>query len=151
VSNASGALFSVAIVSIGIWLEKARKKRAKSKQLAIKQQHIQEYSPILSDDRLPTIAKNGFALVDIAKSACTMDYINPLPSISEKNALAISDMVKLKFLNQEDEVERLWVEILHSQKGIFKGRVANDSILFSELGSGEEIWFHANHIFEIQG
>ena len=149
-ANFFGLLFTIAIIAIGLWIEKNRKKRIERKQLSVREYYLRQYKPIAFDDRLPTLAKQGFALVDIAESAAGIDYINPLPTRAEKDNLTIGDLVKLKFVDNENNVERMWVEITERQGDLFKAEFANDSILFASLDHGDEVWFHANHVFETQ-
>jgi hypothetical protein len=151
IGNIAGVIFSATIVAIGFWLEHAKKKRAASEQRVIRQQHIQAYRPITFDSRLPTLSKDGFELVDIADLARSIDYINPLPTMAEKSRLSPGDLVKLQFIDGEDDVERMWVEVVARQDDLFRGILCNDSILSDRPQSGGDVWFHANHIFEIHG
>ncbi|KXX66931.1 DUF2314 domain-containing protein [Flammeovirga sp. SJP92] len=109
-----------------------------------------EYIEIEQDTRLPTFDKDDFELVDISKSATEMIYDNPIPTEIEKNRVETNDYVKLKFLDQDQEVERMWVKVLEKNGRIFKGLLKNDSYSTDDLKVDKEIWFHSNHIFEIE-
>ncbi len=120
------------------------------KELKILEKYKAEYTKILHDDRLPTFEKDGFELVDIAKSATEMVYDHPIPSRIEKEQVDKGKMVKLKVITQENEIERMWVEVVEKDGNILKGILKNDSLFNNELFIEKEIWFHINHIFEIE-
>jgi uncharacterized protein YegJ (DUF2314 family) len=53
-------------------------------------------------------------------------------------------------IEEEDgiETERMWVQVTGEKDGLFSGTLDNDP--FNEiLKAGQLIWFHANHVFEI--
>jgi hypothetical protein len=151
IANIVSSIFSISVIAIGIWIDRFRKKQEEKKRLSTRQHHIQQYRPITFDDRLPTLSKNNFELIDIAESAGSINYINPLPTLAEKNDLVVGDLVKLKFMDKEKDIERMWVEIVNRQGDLFEGIITNGSIIFPRLDNNGEIWFHANHIFEIHG
>ncbi len=119
------------------------------KELKILEKYKAEYSEIKFDLRLPTFEKNGVELIDICKSATEMIYEHPIRTKKEKEEIKKGDYVKLKFMDKENDVERIWVEIVEKDRSLLKGILRNDSFSNNDLVSGKEFWLHYNHIFEI--
>jgi hypothetical protein len=120
------------------------------KELKILERYKAEYVEMGFDSRIPTFEKDGFELIDIAKTATEVIYDNPIPTKQEKELVKKNHYVKLKFQDKEYNVERMWVEIAEKDGDIFKGILKNDSLSDNELVSEKELWFHSNHIFEIE-
>lgn len=120
----------------------------KQSKLLVPESHKRKYIPVPKDNRLPTHKKNGFSLEDVARSASEMIYNRPLPTPEEKSELKSGDLVKLNFIDEEHEVERMWVEIISFENGLFQGELRNDTYDGKELNYGKKIWFHSNHIFD---
>ncbi|TYP74396.1 hypothetical protein BD809_104216 [Aquimarina intermedia] len=108
------------------------------------------YVEIAFDARLPTFEKDKFELVDIAKTATEIIYDHPIPTKQEKERVGTKRFVKLKFLDKNFDVERIWVEITERDGKLFKGMLRNESLSNDALQSEKEFWFHSNHIFQIR-
>lgn len=89
--------------------------------------------------------------MDIAKSATELIYGFPIPTKSQRKNLKTGDLVKLKFLIEEEgetEIERIWVKVTGEKDGLFSAKLDNDP--FNEiLKNVQHIWFHPNHVFQI--
>lgn len=120
-----------------------------NKELLILEQYKQKYVAAPEDNRLPTIKKDGYTLEDIALLATGMIFTHPLPDDAAKAALKPGDLVKLKFIDCDNDVERMWVKVNGLHNGLFYGELQNNSTSIADLESGSNIWFHYNHIFEI--
>ncbi len=120
------------------------------KELKTLEKYKAEYTEIEFDSRLPSFKNNGFELVDIARSATEMIYDNPIPNQREKENIENGDDVKLKFMDKDQNVERMWVEVAERDRNVFKGILKNDSFSIHNLVNEKEVWFHSNHIFEIR-
>jgi hypothetical protein len=121
------------------------------KEKKILEKNKQEYEPVKPDNRLATMENHHWELEDIAKSATEIIYDSPLPTKSQTRNLKTGDLVKLTFVIDEDgetEVERMWVKVTGKKDGLFCGELDNDP--FNEiLKAGQLIWFHPNHVLEI--
>lgn len=150
----------VVLVIVFFYLRKENRKQKKyfgekvepdRKEKKILEKYKQEYEPIGADARLATLDKDKWELEDIAKSATEIIYDAPIPTKSQRQNLKAGDVVKLKFIVEEDgetEVERMWVKVTGKKDGLFSGELDNDP--FNEiLKAGQEIWFHPNHVFQI--
>lgn len=115
------------------------------------EKYRQEYEPIKEDKRLANLEEEKWELEDIAKSATEVIYDSPIPTKSQRQNLKTGDLVKLKFVIDEDgeaTIERIWVKVTGEKDGLFSGELDNDP--FSEiLKPGQLIWFHPNHVFQI--
>ena len=127
-----------------------RKVALTKKELKILEKYKAEYIEIKPDSRLPSYKKEGFELVDIAKSATEMIYDNPIPTLIQKEKIKIGDLVKLKFIYEDNDIERMWIEVIEKEGLLFKALLRNDSFFNNELVYEKELWFHINHIFEIE-
>jgi hypothetical protein len=127
------------------------KTKLNRKEKKILEQNKQDYEPIRKDKRLAKLETEKWELEDIAKSATEIIYDSPLPTKSQTQNLKTGDLVKLKFLIEEDGetgIERMWIRITGQKDGLYCGELDNDP--FNELlKPGEVIWFHPNHVFEI--
>lgn len=155
--NIGGFLIVLAIVFY--FLKKEKRKQDKyfgkdvsltKKEIKIIEKYKAEYQIIQEDERLPTIKKDKFILEDVSKLATEEVFENPIPTKNEKGNLKRGDLVKLIFLDKENFGERMWVEFIEKEGGLLKGYLRNDSFDSNEnLISDSKIWFHPNHIFEI--
>lgn len=127
-----------------------RKAKLTKQEQATLQKYKDAYYPILPDSRLPTLDKDGFALEDIAKSATLILYKAPIPTETEKSKLKEGDFVKLIFIDESADAERIWVEIAGRSGLLFRALVRNDSFDLPAAHNDSELWFHPNHIFAIQ-
>ncbi|MBK7681883.1 MAG: DUF2314 domain-containing protein [Bacteroidetes bacterium] len=107
------------------------------------------YKAVPNDKRLPNIKRNKFELEDIALTATAMIYDNSIPTTEEKEKIKIGDLVKLLFTDKGGSVERMWVEVLEKENDIFKGLLRNNAIEISDLNEGKVLYFHSNHIYDI--
>ena len=119
------------------------------KELKIIKNYKAEYEIIKKDKRFPTIKKDKFILDDISKLATEIVFDFPIPTKIEKGNLINGDLVKLVFLDKENFGERMWVEFIEKENGLLKGLLRNDALENVELNYDKIIWFHPNHIFEI--
>jgi hypothetical protein len=108
------------------------------------------YKPIPADKRLPTLNRDGFRLDDVAWSATQIIFDSPIPDKKEINNLRQGDLVKLKFVDKDGEVERMWVEYRDREGEFLQGELRNDAYGNAELAHGKTVYFHANHVFQIQ-
>lgn len=109
-----------------------------------------EYEAIQHDERLPNFDRDGFELMDIAKSACEILYDSPIPTIREKLAVHKGTMVKLIVVNRVNDVERMWVEVDEREGMMFRAVLQNDGYFKKKLKGDKPMWFHSNHIFAIE-
>jgi hypothetical protein len=107
------------------------------------------YRPIKSDNRLPIFNRDKFELEDIAFTATQMVFNEPIPTIKEIESLKTGDLVKLLFKDKDEDVERMWVEIENIEGEYFNGVLRNDAVGSGLLTDGKKIFFHRNHIFDI--
>jgi hypothetical protein len=119
------------------------------KEMKIVENYKAEYETIKNDKRLPTIKKDNFTLDDISKLATEIIFDNPLPNKLDKENLVNGDLVKLVFLDKDNFGERMWVEFIEKDNGLLKGLLRNDALENEDLSYDKIIWFHPNHIFEI--
>ncbi len=121
------------------------------KEKRILEKYKRAYEPIATDERLPQLERDGWTLEDVAYSATEIVYDNPIPAKESREGLNPGDLVKLKFLFDEDgetEVERMWVKVIEKRDGLFRGELDHDP--FNEiLKAGHPVWFHPNHVFQI--
>ncbi|HEY9049254.1 MAG TPA: DUF2314 domain-containing protein [Ohtaekwangia sp.] len=108
------------------------------------------YKSLPNDSRFPAIKRNGYELEDIAYTATQMIYDNPIPARDEIEEIEQGDLVKLLFVDDEGYVERMWVEVQEKDGEIYKGLLRNDAFEFEGLKDGETIYFHSNHIYDIE-
>ncbi len=150
--------FSVVGVILFFYLKKEKRKTdkylGKKVKLTRKEQSIldsyrKNYEPVPDDTRYASIDKDGYELIDVAMEATEVLYDNPLPTKKERSELKEGDHVKLKFMDPEGDVERMWVEVEKVEPGIFKGRLRNDSMDSEALREDKVVWFHPNHVFLI--
>ena len=150
----------IVLVIVFFYLRKENRKEKKyfgkhvepnRKEKKILEKYKQEYEPIPNDNRLATLAKNKWELEDIAKSATEIIYDSPIPTKLQRKSLKTGDLVKLKFTIDEEgqlETERMWINVTGEKDGLFCGELDNDP--FTEnLKIGQLIWFHPNHVFQI--
>ena len=151
------------IVALGVAFYFLRREHRKSKayfgekveptrqEKKILEKYRQEYEPIAPDSRLADLEKDKWELEDIAKSATEIVYTSPIPSRQQRENLKAGDLVKLKFIVEEDgetEVERMWVKVTGKADGLYSAELDNDP--FNDiLKAGQPLWFHANHVFEV--
>ncbi len=121
------------------------------KEKKLLEKYRQEYEPLQPDVRLSTIKKNKWELEDIAKSATEMIYDSPIPSKALRTNLRTGDLVKLVFMtNQKDEMaERMWIKVMGQKDGLYFGELHNEPLGITGLAPGQLIWFHPNHVFNI--
>ena len=123
-----------------------------AKEKKILEKYRREYQPIKPDKRLSSLENNKWELEDIAKTATEIIYDSPIPGKAEKDSLKPGDSVKLKFMIEEEgemEVERMWIRVKGEKDGLYFGELDNEPFGSTELIEGQTVWFHANHIFEI--
>jgi hypothetical protein len=119
------------------------------KEQAILDIYKSNYRPIPNDKRLPNIKRDRFELEDIALTATEVIYDNPIPTTEEIKKITNGDLIKLLFTDKDDNVERMWVEVLEIEDNIFKGLLRNDAIELDDLSEGKILYFHSNNIYEI--
>ena len=120
------------------------------KENKIIQKYKDEYELITKDKRLPTLKKDKFILDDVSKLATEMIFDFPIPTKKEKESLIKGDLVKLIFLDKDNFGERMWVEFIEIDDGLLKGLLKNDALDNDDLIYDKVIWFHPNHILEIE-
>lgn len=116
---------------------------AEKAQLA---RYTSQYQPVAPDPRLPALPHDGWEFVDIAFSATEMVYEAPLPSADELHALQAGDLLQVKVIDQEGDVQRLWVEYHQADHPLLQGTLQNDPFDLPTLRAEQPIWFHPNHI-----
>ena len=126
-----------------------KQRKYNKKEKAILNHFKSIYKPIPNDKRLPNIKRDKFELEDIFLTATEIIYDNPIPTTEQKEKIKIGDLVKLLFTDKDGYVERMWVEVLEKEHDIFKGLLRNDAIEFDDLNEGKTLYFHSNHIYEI--
>jgi hypothetical protein len=126
-----------------------KKRKLTKKEQAILDHHKSLYKAVPNDKRLPNIKRDKFELEDIALTATEMIYDNPIPTTEEIEKIKIGNLVKLLFTDKNGYVERMWVEVLEKETDIFKGLLRNDTIEFGDLNEGKFLYFHSNHIYDI--
>jgi hypothetical protein len=121
------------------------------KEKNILEKYLQEYEPVKPDSRLATIKKNKWELDDIAKRATEIIFDSPIPGKVLRTDLRAGDLVKLIFISdQEDEMaERMWVKVMGEKDGLYFGELDNEPFGTTALIHSQVIWFHANHVFDI--
>lgn len=119
------------------------------KELKIIEKYKAEYEIIKKDSRLPNYRKDNYILEDISKLATEIVFDYPIPTKQEKENLTKGDLVKLVFLDKENFAERMWVEFIEKENGLLKGILSNDALENEFLKYGKKLYFHPNHIFEI--
>jgi len=108
------------------------------------------YVGIKKDDRLPNLKRDKFRLDDIAKNATQFVYDYPIHEKVDIDKLKKGDYVKLIFIDATGIGERIWVIYDRFENGLHVGMLANDFFEEKhELTSGKVIYFHSNHIFQI--
>ncbi|MBC7487561.1 MAG: hypothetical protein H7282_12490 [Cytophagaceae bacterium] len=107
------------------------------------------YTPLPADDRLPVIARDGYVLEDIAKTATDILYQGPIPTKEEIQALKKGDLIKLIFVDEEGYAERMWVTYEGIETDLHKGILDNDAFELEGLTSGKILYFHSNHVYQI--
>lgn len=154
--NIIGILIVIAIVIYFLKKEKEKDDKYFGKEIKLtkKEQKIiekykSEYEKIRKDVRLPNLKRDKFILEDISKLATEIIFDNPIPTKEEKENLIKGDLVKLVFLDKENFGERMWVEFTEKENGLLKGILSNDAFENEFLKYGEKLYFHPNHIFEI--
>jgi hypothetical protein len=150
---------TVVLVIVVYYLRKEKRKEDKyfnkpvkltKKEKQILAEAKAKYKHVEPDPRLPTLKKDGWELEDLTKTATEIIFDQPLPSEENKAMLSIGDLVKLRFVDEEGDVERMWVEVNHIDGAMIQGILRNDSFDLKELVEGKQIWFHRNHIQEIE-
>lgn len=126
-----------------------KQRKYDKKEKAILDHYKSTYTPIPNDKRLPNIKRDKFELEDILLTATEMVYDNPIPTTEQKEKIKLGDLVKLLFTDKDGYVERMWVEVLEVENDIYKGLLRNDAIEFDNLNDGKILYFHSNHIYEI--
>lgn len=111
--------------------------------------HKAIYRPIKTDSRLPNLRRDKFELEDVALTATEIVFENPLPTQDVITSLRKEHLVKLLFRDNDGDVERMWTEITEVEDEIFKGVLQNDALSLDGLTSGTIVYFHRNHIFDI--
>ncbi len=119
------------------------------KEQSILDSYKKVYKPIPNDKKFPTIQRDGFELEDIQLSATQIIYDNPIPTREEIEKVKKGDFVKLLFTDNDGYVERMWVEVLECGNNMFKGVLRNDAFELENLTDGVIIYFHTNHVYEI--
>lgn len=146
-------IITATVLGIGYYTNKKKKKKETDGTFKDKESQIEYYKslylPIQDDNRLPTFEKNGYELEDIAKNATIFCYKYPIPTIQAIGELKKGDLVKLNFIDKDEEVERMWVIYQKNDNGLHLGFLDNDPFDIERLNSGNEIWFHSNHILMI--
>jgi len=107
------------------------------------------YTPLPTDVRLAVIARDGYELEDIAKTATEILYQGPIPTKEEIAALKKGDLIKLIFVDEEGYAERMWVLYEGVEDHLHKGILDNDAFELDGLTSGKVLYFHSNHVYLI--
>jgi len=101
--------------------------------------------------------KANFELVNGWERALESPDTFELPEFDEVEALSKGDIVKLifsiSFKNSEGEdenkVERMWVEIADGEFPLFDGILTNTAFCTEEIKAGLQMKFEAQHIIDI--
>jgi hypothetical protein len=107
----------------------------------------------------PIFAERGFYLEDATEYARQRPDLYEIPPEAFRTDLQIGDMAKLifRFADEEsartdNDSERMWVEVVEVDKenARYRGTLANEPQAHSEIAYGDELWFHAIHVFDIE-
>ena len=90
----------------------------------------------------------GWRLEDVVERQRESPRHYPIPPSAERHNLQPGDLVKLVFLADNGDGERMWVEVDSSDGDGFVGVLANQP-RFVELAPGAEIRFQARHVAAI--
>lgn len=107
------------------------------------------YTPLPSDERLPTLTRDKYELEDIAKTATEILYQGPIPTKEEIQSLKKGELLKLIFVDEEGYAERMWVAYDGIENDLHKGILDNDAFELEGLTSGKALYFHSNHVYQI--
>lgn len=107
------------------------------------------YAPIPKNERLPYIERDGFELEDIAKNATEIVFEKPIPTKEEISQIKKGNLVKLAFVDNDDNLERMWVKVLKIDNSFYSGLLDNEPHYIENLELGKEIYFHKNNIYDI--
>jgi len=128
-----------------------KKRKYTKKEQAILDYYRSIYNPVPSDEKFPSLQRDGFEFEDISWMATQIVYDNPIPRREDIERVGNGDLVKLLFKDEDGYVERMWVEILERNGSSFKGLLRNDAVEFENLKDGTILHFHSNHIYQIDG
>ena len=93
-------------------------------------------------------------LDDVQVIANENPYTFYKPSVTAVQSLMPGDRAKLVFMLHSDDPdaptgERMWVEIVRIEEGIFDGRLVNRPLYIEDLVPGDAVRFEARHIMDV--
>lgn len=106
----------------------------------------------------PVFADHGFYLEDATEYERQRPDLYQIPASEVRENLKVGDTVKLifRFANEwseraKNDAERMWVEVVEidGENARYRGTLANDPMMHSEVHYGDELWFHPVHVFAI--
>jgi hypothetical protein len=104
----------------------------------------------------PVFAEDLFYLEDATEYERLYPEIHHIPAQSVRENLVVGDVVKLTFrfadehaARKDNECERMWVSVtdVDSDNLWYRGTLANDPLLHTEIGYGHDLWFHPMHVY----
>ena len=107
----------------------------------------------------PVFAEHGFYLEDATEYERQRPDLYEIPPEEFRKDLQIGDLAKLIFRfaaegseRADNDAERMWVEVTEVDRDYFRyrGTLANDPKVHSQIAYGHELWFHAMHVFDIE-
>ena len=108
-------------------------------------------------DKLATLERDGWELESGEERAKEYADTFEIPSNSELSLVKVGNLVKLIFIvkaidkaeSENLQVERMWVYVTETQKGMFIGRLQNKPKSNTQLLAGTEVKFRVEHIIDI--
>jgi hypothetical protein len=106
----------------------------------------------------PVFADHGFYLEDATEYERQRPDLYCIPDAETRENLNVGDTVKLIFRfaeewsdREDNDAERMWVEVteVDRENACYRGTLANDPIMHSQIACGDELWFHPIHVFDI--
>lgn len=96
----------------------------------------------------------SWRLDDVQVIANENPYTFHKPSTTAVQSLMPGDRARLLFLFHSDDPdaptgERLWVEIVRIEEGVFHGRLDNPPLHLQDLAPGDAVRFEARHIMDV--
>jgi hypothetical protein len=107
------------------------------------------------DHRLATLARDGWALVDVERAFLARDGVYWVPPTAERRAPAPGSLVKLLFAwadpgrPEDPGRERLWVEVVAHEGGLLAGRLVEEPDADAPIAPGAEVCFRPEHVADV--